>query len=104
VLEVQLGSTEHGFMLTKYLPRRGGSMHDKTGETALFSIIIVNMNAAGFLEKCLQSIVAIKGDIPVEIILVDNGSSDRSLEVARTIDAGVKLIPQGRNIGYVRAQ
>lgn len=78
-------------------------MQDKTGETALFSIIIVNMNAAGFLEKCLQSIVATKGDIPVEIILVDNGSSDRSLEVARSIDAGVKLLPQGGNIGYVRA-
>lgn len=70
---------------------------------AQFSIIIVNMNAADFLEECLKSILATKGDVPVEIILVDNGSTDRSLEIAKALVPDIVLLPQKVNVGYVKA-
>ena len=78
-------------------------MQNPTGQPIQFSIVIVNMNAADFLEKCLDSIIKTKGDSTVEIILVDNGSTDRSLEIARQLIPDLKLLPQSSNIGYVRA-
>jgi N-acetylglucosaminyl-diphospho-decaprenol L-rhamnosyltransferase len=68
-----------------------------------FSIVIVNMNAAAFLERCLESIVATRGDVTVQIVLVDNGSTDGSLDVARRIVPDAVVLPQARNIGYVPA-
>ena len=61
------------------------------------------MNAAAFLERCLESIVATKGGVAVEIILVDNGSTDASLEIARRIVPDAVILPQAANIGYVPA-
>ena len=68
-----------------------------------FSIVIVNMNAADFLETCLATIAGTRGGMPVQTIVVDNGSTDRSLEVARQAPLDVLLLPQARNLGYVPA-
>ena len=69
----------------------------------VFSIIVVNMNSADFLEACLRSIVETRGETPVQIILVDNGSTDRSLQIAREIVPDIILLCQKKNIGYVPA-
>lgn len=69
----------------------------------VFSIVIVNMNAAAFLEGCLRTIEATKGELGVEIVLVDNGSVDRSVAVARELVPDITLLQQSRNIGYVPA-
>ncbi len=47
------------------------------------SIIIVNMNSESWLRKCLESINDIQGSLPLQIIVVDNGSTDGSLATAR---------------------
>ena len=68
-----------------------------------FSFVIVNMNAADFLEKCLQTIAETSADVTVQTILVDNGSTDRSLDVAHEAPLPVTVLRQERNIGYVPA-
>ena len=55
------------------------------------SIIIINYNGERFLESCLRSIFSI--DYPsFEVILVDNGSSDNSINIARKMFSGVKIV------------
>jgi hypothetical protein len=78
-------------------------MKGKEPDGVSFSIVIVNMNAADFLAECLRSIVETRKDVSVEVILVDNGSTDRSLEVANEIMPETIVLRQRNNVGYVRA-
>jgi len=67
------------------------------------SIIIVNWNTSGLLNKCLQSLYDFVTGIDFEIIVVDNGSVDDSIEMVRKIFPDVQLIANLKNIGFVRA-
>ncbi|MBI2265570.1 MAG: glycosyltransferase family 2 protein [Armatimonadetes bacterium] len=67
----------------------------------LVSVIIVNHNGAPFLEDCLQSLETMnfpKEDL--EILLVDNGSTDHSVSLAREKFRGVKVISLPENKGF----
>ena len=44
------------------------------------SVVIVNYNVKYFLEQCLVSVLKATEDITSEIFVVDNASSDDSLE------------------------
>ena len=66
------------------------------------SIIIVSFNARADLERCLASLHATPPEVPHEIIVVDNGSSDRSADEARRWK-DVRLIETGPNLGFARA-
>ena len=44
------------------------------------SIVIVNYNVKHYVEKCLQSVYAAAQGIDMEIFLVDNASTDGSVE------------------------
>jgi glycosyltransferase involved in cell wall biosynthesis len=59
-------------------------MHTKVSQNNQVSMIIVNWNSERFLERCLAALMA-QTLKPHEIILVDNASSDRSLEIARQL-------------------
>lgn len=64
------------------------------------SVIIVNWNGGRFLERCLSSLMH-QTVLPYEIILVDNASSDGSLEIARHFPS-VRLIALSENSGFAR--
>lgn len=66
------------------------------------SIIIVNYNTLHVLQPCIESIVEHTQDINYEIIVVDNGSIDGSVE-ALTNDQRITFIPTGENLGFGRA-
>jgi GT2 family glycosyltransferase len=66
------------------------------------SVIIVNYNTLHVLRPCLDSIIEQTVGIDYEIIVVDNGSSDGSIE-ALSGDNRVILIPTGENLGFGRA-
>ena len=66
------------------------------------SIIIVNYNTLHVLKPCIDSIVNQTHDVEYEIIVVDNGSTDGSIEALST-DERVTLIPMGENLGFGRA-
>ena len=66
------------------------------------SVIIVNYNTLHVIKPCIDSIVAQTHDIGYEIIVVDNGSTDGSIE-ALSDDKRVTLILTGENLGFGRA-
>ncbi len=68
----------------------------------VLSIIIVSYNARADLLRCLDSLRAAPPAATHEIIVVDNGSTDGSVEAARRID-GVRVIEAGANLGFARA-
>ena len=68
-------------------------------ENPLISVIVLNWNGRPFLEQCLGSILA-QTYHPLEIILVDNGSTDGSLEFVKETCPDVKVIANGTNLGY----
>jgi len=61
------------------------------------SVVIPALNEEGMIEQCLTSIR--RNDIPVELILIDNGSVDRTPEIARGIADKVFIKP-----GYTLAE
>src|SRR5438445_3725010 len=69
--------------------------------TAL-SIIIVSFNAAADLERCLESLHAAPPSTPHDIVVVDNGSTDGSVAIARRW-ADVRVVEVGSNAGFAHA-
>ena len=68
------------------------------------SIIIVGFNTKTFLRDCLQSIKVSKRDgFNWEIIVVDNASSDDSLEMLKQEFPDVITIANKENLGFSTA-
>ncbi len=73
----------------------------------LASVVVVNWNRKALLRACLQSLLN-QRDIAFEVLLVDNGSSDGSLEMA-TAEFGsnprfpLRIIPNQDNRGFCEA-
>jgi GT2 family glycosyltransferase len=65
----------------------------------LVSVIITNYNGKIHLKECLDSLERIDYD-NYEIILVDNASTDGSVEFAKTISAGLKILSLEKNYGF----
>ena len=63
------------------------------------AVVIPSWNSAALLPRCLDS-VAVQGD-GVELLVVDNGSSDSTLELLRERD--LPHISLGRNTGFAAA-
>ncbi|KPK38815.1 MAG: hypothetical protein AMJ78_09425 [Omnitrophica WOR_2 bacterium SM23_29] len=64
------------------------------------SIVIVNWNTKDYLQKCINSIYENTKGISFEIIVVDNASSDGSIETVKSIFPSVKLIENSENLGF----
>lgn len=67
------------------------------------SIIIVNYNTRQLLINCLTSIQERTLGINYEIIVVDNNSSDNSLEEVRKRFKSVNIFNSGSNLGFGKA-
>ena len=65
------------------------------------TVVVVAFGAEPLLPDCVRSILASTG-IDVEIVLVDNGCTDGSVDAVRTLD-GVHVIDPGRNLGFDEA-
>ncbi|MBI4872144.1 MAG: glycosyltransferase family 2 protein [Candidatus Riflebacteria bacterium] len=68
----------------------------------LASIIVLNWNGREFLEKYLPHVVELtRADDPGhEVILVDNGSTDGSVELVRQAQPSVRLVTLSTNTGF----
>ena len=67
------------------------------------SVIIVSWNARDYLLKCLKSLAYAQSKTAMEIIVVDNDSSDGSPEAVERDFPAVRLVRSGGNLGFARA-
>lgn len=63
-------------------------------------IIIVTYNSERDILPCLTSIQSTQGDLVVEILVIDNSSGDRTVELVRRYHPRVRVLETGSNIGY----
>lgn len=68
----------------------------------MISVIIVNYNRKDLLRRCLDSVRG-QGFKDIEVIVVDNASSDDSVEMLGTYYPDIKLIRNTRNLLFCRA-
>jgi GT2 family glycosyltransferase len=66
------------------------------------SVVIPNWNGRRWLAGCLESLARQQLE-PAEIIVVDNGSTDGSLEELREHHPGVRVLALGANTGFAYA-
>src|SRR3989344_4262041 len=66
------------------------------------SIVIVNWNTKELVLDCINSIIESKTKVKYEIIVVDNGSTEGSVEALRKIKE-IKLIENKENLGFAKA-
>ncbi|MBI2103660.1 glycosyltransferase family 2 protein [Candidatus Woesebacteria bacterium] len=68
---------------------------------AKLSIVILNYNTKDVLLDCLGSIVANTSDLDYEIVVVDNGSSDGSVEAVKKLGIkNLKIAENTTNLGF----
>lgn len=79
-----------------------GRRKARQGMAPLVSVIIVNYNGGHYLEKCFDSLYG--GEFTdFELIVVDNGSSDGSVEFVRSRYPAARVIDLGANLGLAVA-
>ena len=66
------------------------------------AVIIVSYNARDALARTLASLSATPPVVPHRVVVVDNASSDGSLEMVRDLFPGVTAIDAGANLGFAR--
>lgn len=77
---------------------------DHRGEDAcpLISVVIVNYNAGAWLQRCLDDLAG-QTYTRFEAIILDNGSTDGSLESLTLPDRRFRIHAVGRNLGFAAA-
>jgi len=68
------------------------------------SVSIVNYNDGELITGLLDSVYSSEADFDYEVIVTDNGSTDGSAEMIESKYPEAKLIRNGENLGFARAQ
>jgi GT2 family glycosyltransferase len=69
----------------------------------LISVIIPNYNGEDVIKECLESVISEAKDVNYEIIVVDNNSLDKSIEIINEVsskNSKLKLLRLNRNLGF----
>jgi len=64
---------------------------------AALAVVIVNYNTGEWLTRCLRSLEACRGDLTVDVVVIDNDSRDGSADAAIAAMPGVQLIRNPTN-------
>ena len=72
-------------------------------DVPVLSIVIINYETPEYTLQCLRSLREHAPRCPHEIIVIDNGSRDSSLETIRAAFPDIALIETGENAGFARA-
>jgi len=67
------------------------------------SIIIPTWNKVELTRQCLTALASHTKDMSFEVIIVDNGSTDGTPELLRTLGGDVQLILNNENLGFAKA-
>lgn len=81
-------------------------MQAQSENNILLSIVIVTWNAEDEIEACLNSVIKYNKDIPIEIIVIDNDSKDKTKNILKNYAVQtdfVKIILNDDNKGFTLA-
>ncbi len=67
------------------------------------SVVIVNYNVREFLEQAMRSVELARSGLEIEVFVVDNDSSDGSVEMIRSKFPDAHLISNTENTGFSKA-
>lgn len=67
------------------------------------SVTIVTYNSGRFIKRCLESVLAQRYP-RIEIILVDNASSDGTVDILGQFEDRCKIVYNSENVGFAAAQ
>lgn len=67
------------------------------------SVIIINYNVRFFLEQCLHAVHYAIADLEAEVIVVDNHSTDGSIDYLRPLFPATRFIVNEENLGFAKA-
>ena len=62
------------------------------------AVVIVNYNAGDYLERCLTSLASHRGDVSIDVLVIDNDSRDGSHTQAVAAHPWVRLIENRENV------
>lgn len=74
------------------------------GESILMSFVVVNRNGREILQRCLLSVFSQELDGPFEVIVVDDASTDGSVDMVKESFPQARLVVQERNKGPAAAK
>src|SRR5438128_5871946 len=74
-----------------------------TNSNMFLSIVIVSYNTKTFLSSCLRSLETHKASPGQEVIVIDNASTDGTVEMVLSDFPMCKVLQLKANIGYGRA-
>jgi len=69
----------------------------------LTSVIIVNWNTRELTAECMRSVYRTNRSVPLELIVVDNGSTDGSAELLSRAFPDSILLRNAENLGFAKA-
>ena len=72
-------------------------------KTIDLSVIIVSYNVEHFLHLCLESVYAATKNIRAEVIVIDNASADKSVDMVRKQFPSARVIANVDNLGFGKA-
>src|ERR1700704_5659920 len=67
------------------------------------SVTIVTYNSGRFIKRCLESVLAQKYDNK-EIIVIDNNSTDGTVDILEQFEDRCRIVYNNTNIGFAAAQ
>lgn len=72
-----------------------------TGPAPMVRVVVVNFNAGARLAKCIRAVVATRWPADrLEVVVVDNASSDRSADGLEEIAENVRVLRSPANLGF----
>ena len=80
------------------------SSRSRTHSRPVVSVCIVNWNCRDMLRDCLRSLRSRKQGVRVEVVVVDNASTDGAADMVAREFPRVKLIRNSANAGFAREQ
>ncbi len=91
-----IGQRDAGLAENLYLSK---AISTEPTRNTLVSVVIVNYNGRHHLERCLPSLNETRA-VPIEVIVVDNGSSDDSVVWMKEHHPEVRILKMGNNLGF----
>lgn len=64
------------------------------------SAIVVNWNSGDMLQKCAEALLGEQDRLDLEVVVVDNGSEDGSVERLNPLPDEIRVIRTGENLGF----